>query len=227
MKYEFDLNILSPKKVYEIPGSWTKENYFKILEICNFKDFSTLSEEDAKDFAIVALQEYEPNEAAEILLKLKFDEKFTKGQRQNIYHAMQIERIWEEYQDFSCHEKLFQCASLLHNVFPRNFPETHAACCSFTIHTSSLSATEAIENPTKTLLLRTLGCGLSERSILKRLFKENFGSLPFPEAEHILWQYEIKKQENQTYEVTLYSSWYWLGSLDNFSGHTSLQLADL
>jgi hypothetical protein len=197
----------------------------QILNVCEVGDIGEMEEADAKDFTILALQELKPNEAAEILLKLKFGEKLSKGQRQNLSHEMQEERIWEEYRDLSYHEMFYSCASLLYEAFPKNFPEANAAICTVEITPKTTRGINAMEKADEALILRILADSMSDRSILNRFFKDELEKPSFPEAEHIIWQYEITKKDNQTYQLELYSSWYWLGALDDVSVHTSVVLS--
>lgn len=227
MKNEFSLNVISVDEVFDIPGAWENEDFRLILENCEFVDIYQVRDEELKDYAILSLQDYEPEEAAEMLLRMKLSDHLTEGQIKNLSHEMQDEREWEEYKDLSLHERFYHCASLLYEVFPRIFPEANAVFCSVEISPKTASGIKAMHNPDETLLVRMLASGMSDRSILRRFFSDKMEKAPFLEAENIMWQFEITKKNDSTFHLEFYSSGYWMGPLNNISIFTSTAFSDL
>lgn len=67
---------------------------------------------------MMALQDLEDDDAAEILLDHIFGEKLPPGGKQNLANEMTEERPWEEYPDLSFHECIFNAQFLLNQAYP-------------------------------------------------------------------------------------------------------------
>ncbi len=160
----------------------------------------------------MAITDFEPNEAAALILEYKLSDKLNEGQISQISNDMLLDKIAEEYPDISLHGPLFHINQLLFKAFNGKFPNTKATQIDF-----SVTATSVTEQPdfTKENILLLLNNGLSERSLLKRLFGEQMaGTKPFPEAENILWELTHTGQQN----YTLLTSEYWLSKEDIVAG---------
>lgn len=210
---KFTIDIVKTDSVKDVPGSWTSECYKQILEACEFDELEEVAEYELPDYAIIALLDYEPKEAATIVLKVKLGDKLKIGQIQNMAHEMQEENLWEEYSDLSLHEQLYHCSVLLYQIFPKSFPEPKAVKCILEIQSDDVHGKELLNRLDETLLVRLLGGGMDDHSILKRLFTEQLDKVPFSEAEHIVWQFETLPMVNGAVRVIVYSSLYWLKPL--------------
>jgi hypothetical protein len=157
---------------------------------------------------LMAITDYEPNEAAAIVLEYKLADKLNDGQIQQISNDMLLDKISEEYPDISLHATLFPVNQLLFKAFNGKFPNTKATLIQFAIEPESAESEPAF---TKEDVLHLFNNGLSERTLIKRLFGEQItANQSFPEAESILW--ELQAAGNHHY--TLLTSDYWLSKDD-------------
>ena len=88
-----------------------------------------------------------------------------------------------------------------------------------TLHLRGLKseAKHILERPPEAAFVaRLLADGMSEDSILERLFDQQLFSHSFPEAEGIIWQAEFSDQSNpsgSSATLTIYSSAHWLEAM--------------
>ena len=209
MKYQTTINqIIS---VDEIEGAWTKADYVELLKRFGF-DEGDYKNEDPKEFLYMAIADNEPGEAAAIVLDYRLADYLNEGQISQISYDMQLDKISEEYPEISLHYPLFNINQLLYKAFNGKFPHAKASILDFETRSESEEASEL----TKELALKALAGGLSDRSLLNRLFSDHLaGKVPFPEAEAIVWDLKSKGEGN----FQLVTSEYWL-SEDDFSSST-------
>lgn len=230
MKHEiskFRVDVIRTDRVPDIPGSWTKEEYQQVLDACEFDWLIEMADEELPDYAIISLLDYSPEEAAEIVLKVKLGDRLNRTQIKNLAHQMQEEKMWEEYADLSLHEKLFYCHVLLAQAFPKFFPDAEAMRCILEVSPQTGFSKELLSYGTESLIVRMLADGMNSRGILKRLFEDQLVKGPFPEAEHIIWQYEMIPSADGGTRVQIYSSAYWLNPLPEVSHYESSAFSDL
>lgn len=223
---KFSVDVILVDEINNVPDSWTTVEYKQVLEACEFDGFEEVPDNELQDYVIISLLDMEPIEAAEIILKVKIGGRLKVGQFKSLAQEMQEEKLWEEYADLSLHEKLYHCAVLLHQTFPKNFPETEAIKCVLEITAENSHANQAMEYLEETLLVRIIADGMDDHAILKRLFSEQLAKNFFTEAEHIIWQYETLRMVDNRVRVILYSSEYWLKSLNNLSHYESSAFSD-
>ena len=150
----------------------------------------------------MAISDFEPEEAATIVLEYKLSEVLTEGQIHNLSHEMQREKVSENYSDISIHKILFDVNQLLYKAYNGKFPKAKANVIDFEMRAEMSEETGV----TKELVLQAFSNGLSDRNLINRLFKEQLdGKVPFPEAEGILWNLEDKG--NAQYSVTTSEKW--------------------
>ncbi|WP_421879268.1 hypothetical protein [Marinoscillum sp.] len=215
-KTKYTVTVESLKKIYELPTGWTAESYRNLLQRIDFDDIDQIEEAELKDYAVMALQDYDPDEAAEIVLAHLCEGKLKPGQIQNLAHDLMAEKQWEEYQDIRLHLDLYNATVLLKAAFPKKFPETNAIKCVLSIQP---------EFPIdKSFLSRLLAHGMNEHAVINRLFDEQVAGTSFPESEGIIWKYEVQPGEPMT--VTIYSSNYWLHQMSNVSEYESFAYSD-
>ena len=206
MKYQTKISQIT--SIDEIDGAWTKEDYVELLKRFSFseEDYKNV---DLKEFLYMAIADQEPAEAAATLLEYKLAEHLNEGQISQISHDMQLDKISEEYPEISFHYPLFNINQLLYKAFNGKFPHAKASIVAFETQPEGSEETEL----TKELALKALSGGLSDRSLLNRLFSDQLeGKVPFPEAESIVW--ELKNEGKGGYQ--LITSEYWLNE-DDFS----------
>ncbi|MHB1108559.1 MAG: hypothetical protein ACYCZ2_19555 [Lutibacter sp.] len=188
MKYNIKIN--SIKTVDEIPGYWTTEDYLQLLEKYNFPDAGTAKKETLHELLLMAITDFEPKEAAIIVLTHKLGDLLTEGQIEQISNDMLVDTVCEEYPEIALQYALFNCNQLLYKAFNGTFPCANATIIDCAI--TPIVGSPAIKI-TKEMLLKLFSNGLSDRNILKRLFSEQMNeNAGFPEAEGIVWNLESK-----------------------------------
>ncbi len=205
---KFQIKINSFKTLDEVSDYWTTADYIQLLDLFGFPDAESASEDSLKELLQMAITDYEPNEAAAIVLEYKLSDDLNKGQIEQISNDMLLDKIAEEYPEINLHGTLFHINQLLYKAFNGKFPKTKASQFECTI--TPLDKKEPIEF-TKEVTLKLLNEGLSESNLIKRLFGDKMtGNTYFPEAEDILWELETKDGEN----FKILTSEYWLSQDD-------------
>ena len=188
MKYNIKINNI--KTVDEIQGYWTTEDYLQLLEKYNFPDAATAKEETLHELLLMAITDFEPKDAAIIVLTHKLGEILSEGQIEQISNDMLVDTVCEEYPEIALQYALFNCNQLLYKAFNGVFP-----CANATIIDCFITPINGSQDLkiTKETLLKLFSKGLSDRNILKRLFGEQMNeNAAFPEAEGIVWNLESK-----------------------------------
>jgi hypothetical protein len=188
MKYNIKIN--SIKTVDEIKDYWTTEDYFQLLEKFNFPDAGSVKNESLHELLLMAITDFEPKEAAIIVLTHKLGNLLSEGQIDQISNDMLIDTVCEEYPEIELQYTLFNCNQLLYKAFNGIFPSANATIINCSI--TPIDGNPAVKM-TKEMLLKLFSKGLSDRNILKRLFGAQMNeNAPFPEAEGIVWNLESK-----------------------------------
>jgi len=201
----FQIRLLDIKSVDKIDNYWTVTDYRNLLEAFEYTDGDSTSDDELFDILSMAITDYEPADAAEIILTYKLKEKLSAGQIQNVAHDMLEDKIAEEYPDISMHYALFNINQLLYAAYNGKFPRTLASVITF-----ELKLAESIE-VSKEIVLRTMSDLLTEKSLLKRLFDDQLdASEELTDANSVIW--ELKHKEANTYK--LITSDYWLNRED-------------
>ena len=212
------VNVTDIKTIKEIDGFWTNEDYIELLDRLEFPDANKVAVEELQEMLFMAITDYKPEEAAEIVLGYKFSDKLSEGQIHNLAHEMVEDSVTEEFADISLHFPLFNINRLLYKAFNGKFPNTKA----------SLITLEIIFPPnqkiklTKEVVLKALSKGLKDTNLVNRIFDEQIaGKVEFIEAESILW--DLVKLEDGKIRIT--TSDYWINEEDfidmEFEGNIS------
>jgi hypothetical protein len=205
MKYQITINDIS--SIYEIDGKWNHDDYINLLELIEFGDPGDATDQDLKELLFLALSEYEPQEAAEIVLRYKFNDELSDGQYDQISNDMLKENVAEHYSDISFHSRLFDVNEFLYKAYNGKFPHAKASVIQFTATPDKESDIEI----DAVAALRLLSPGINPHALLKRLFKDQIeGSEEFEEAQDIVWYFE--KTGGHSYQLT--TSDYWINSED-------------
>jgi hypothetical protein len=101
-------------------GYWSDEDY-SVIRKFNFPDAETAEKENLPELLEMAISDYEPNEAAEILLAYKLGEELNEGQIEQISHNMLIDKVCEEYPEIHMQARLFHVNQLLLKPITENF----------------------------------------------------------------------------------------------------------
>lgn len=203
----YNIKINSAHTIEEVPEYWKDADYVQLLLKFNYPDAENAGKETLEELLLMAITDFEPNEAAAIILEYKLADQLSTGQIQQISNDMLLDKISEEYPDISLHGTLFHINQLLFKAFNGKFPNTKATLIGFSIESENNVKIDF----TKEAILTLFDKGLSNSNLIKRLYGEQMvGSKPFPEAENILW--ELKFNGNQNFEIL--TSDYWLSKND-------------
>ena len=203
----FNITINSVKTVEEIANYWQNQDYINLLEKFNFPDAKNVLPENLREMLNMAITDFEPNEAAEIVLTYKLSERLNDGQLSQISNDMLLDKVCEEYPEIDLHYDLFNINQLLYKAFNGKFPNAKATVVDFTI----VSADGYDKEITKEIVLKSFNNGFSDRNLIKRLFTEQMSTnTEFVEAEAVLW--ELNKKDSTNFTLT--TSAYWLKKED-------------
>ena len=196
MKYHIKIN--SIKIVDEIKEYWTNKDYVQLLEKFNYPDAEDSNTENLRELLFMAISDFDPGEAAIIVLDYKLANHLSAGQIEQISNDMLIDTVCEEYPEMELQSTLFHINQLLFKAYNGKFPSASA-----TIIDCSITPLEKNTDTklTKEMVLRLFNNGLSDRNIIKRLFEEQMNQrADFPEAENIIW--DLKTSDNINFKMT-------------------------
>jgi hypothetical protein len=203
----YKLNITNISSIEEIENYWTNTDYVNLLEKFDFPDANTIKPENLQEMLFMAIQDFEPNEAANIVLTYKLSEVLNEGQIDQVSNDMLLDKVSEEYPDITLHSTLYSINQLLFKAYNGKFLNTKASKLSLDIVPTSESDLEM----NKEMALKLLTNGLTDRSLIKRLFAEQLASNEtFEEANGIVWY--LNNKGGNSYE--LITSEYWLDRED-------------
>ena len=209
MKFTMQVNEI--KSIIEIPGYWSNDDYINILEELEFSDARTSNPSELRELVEMAISDFEPHEAAEILLKYKLKQELNAGQIQNLSHEMADDNEAEGNPDIALHYALFNINQLLYSAFNGIFPIAKATKVEFELGFKEDSTITV----SKELALKAVCSGLTDNSPILRLFEDQLkGKEPFSDAEKIVW--ELHNAGSNKY--TMITSDYWINKED-FSEH--------
>ncbi len=200
---KFNVKIDSASTLDEIENYWKNEDYTNLLGLFDFPDANTINAENLKEMLFMAITDFEPNEAAKVILTYKLSENLNEGQIDQISNDMLLDKVCEEYPEINLHFDLFNINQLLFKAYNGTFPNAKATRVKFSI----ISVDQNSKELSKEIILKSFSRGLSESNIIKRLFSEQMSTdLRFEEAEDIVWK--LDKEENNNF--SLITSEYWL-----------------
>lgn len=200
MNYKVIIN--SVNKIDELKNSWTDADLKELLVKFNYAEADQLKPQEIRDYLFMAIADFEPNEAAEIVLDYKLSEELEEGQIDNLSHEMLREKVSENYSDISLHKGLFEVNQLLFKAYNGKFPLTHANVINFELKSEDSTSIEV----SKEIVVRAISAGLKDSNLIHRLFEDPLqGKIAFPEAEHILW--DLNSLGNNQYEIVTSEKW--------------------
>jgi hypothetical protein len=206
MNYQITIN--RANTVDEIEEYWTNEDYIKLLEKFDYPDASDADASSLRELLFMAISDFEPKEAAVIVLEYKLSEDLNEGQIQQISNDMFLDKVCEEYPEIGLHSTLFHINQLLFKAYNGKFPNAKATIIAVAI--APLESENEMQL-TKEYVLKLLSKGLSDSNLIKRLFDNAMNeNAPFPEAEDVLW--DLTTTDNLNYTIT--TSEYWLNKED-------------
>lgn len=202
MKYHIIIN--SVKTVDALQNAWTTDDYIQLLKEFGLEDTESSNPSELLELLAMAISDFEPNEAAAIVLTYKLSEHLNENQIEQMSHDMLLDKISEEYADISLHHQLFNINQLLHKAYNGTFPSAKATIIEFEITPN--------KEVNKAVVLKALDKTLAGNNVIKRLFSNQLaGKEAFEEAEDIIW--DLKSTGDSSYILT--TSEYWM-SRDEF-----------
>ena len=209
MKSSFKVERLHFKTINELPNAWTNQDYTNILEIMEYSDVSEMKPEELKEMCLMSLTDYEPEDAAKIVLAYIFKDRLNKGQIENISNEMVDERMWEEYADLSLHEAFFNVNQLLYEAFNGEFPRPEAVNFQVKVTGTQKDGMEVLKDSPEAPLIRLLVAGMPQNTLIYRLFEEQVDGDRFTDAKDIIWQLKIEEIDGNERLFDIISSSYW------------------
>lgn len=204
MKYHVIIN--NVKTTESLENAWSMADYVTLLDKFGFEDSGeNTTEKELLELLFMAISDFDPEEAAAIILDYKLALVLNKNQIEQISHEMLTDKISEEYADISLHHKLFNINQLLNKAYNGTFPNAKATLVEFEITPN--------KDITKEIVLKALNATLSNNNVIKRLYHDELdGKEAFNEAESIIW--DLKSTGETSYTFT--TSEYWM-SRDEFT----------
>ncbi|PXY43977.1 hypothetical protein [Flavobacterium hydrophilum] len=188
--------------VNEVEGYWSDEDFIQLLEKFNYPDGATAEKSSLPELLEMAISDYEPNEAAEIVLKYKLGDQLGDGQIEQIANNMLIDKVCEEYPVIGMQGTLFHVNQLLFKAYNGKFPNAKASV----VHFSITPTDGEVQKLTAENVLKLLNNGLSDRNLIKRLFENQMSqNISFPEAEGIVW--ELTTADDINYNLVTSENW--------------------
>lgn len=209
------------KTLERIPGSWNKTDFIALLKEMEY-DPEEASTEELEELCLLALTDFENEEAAEKVLHYVFGSDLNEGQIQNLSHEMQEEKIWEEYADIRLHERFFNVGELLYKAFNgRGFPPAKAVEVTVTFSSEKEPLPKELLEGDPSLILKLLAQGLPDNAIINRLYDEQLQQEEITEADAILWQIHPLDSTEKKVNFKIISSQYWLEDLRFSEAYTA------
>ena len=188
--------------VNEIEGYWSDEDFIALLEKFNYPDGATAEKSSLPELLEMAISDYEPNEAAQIVLHYKLGDQLSEGQIDQISNNMLIDKVCEEYPEIHMQGTLFHVNQLLFKGYNGKFPNAKASI----VHFSMTPTDGEPQKLTAENVLKLLNNGLSDRNLIKRLFENQISqNIPFPEADSIVW--DLKTDDDTNYDLVTSENW--------------------
>ena len=188
--------------VNEVEGYWSDEDLVVLLQKFNYPDGATAEKSSLPELLEMAISDYEPNEAAQIVLEYKLGDELSAGQIEQISNNMLIDKVCEEYPEIHMQGRLFHVNQLLFKAYNGKFPNAKASV----VHFSITPTNGAAQKLTAENILKLLNNGLSDRNLIKRLFENQMSqNIPFPEAESIIW--ELTTEDDVNYNLVTSENW--------------------
>ena len=207
MKYQVTIDNI--QTIDESNTYWSVEDYVNLLSLYGFPDAKSKDIVELRELLFMAISDYEPNEAAVIILTYKLSDELNEGQIDQISNDMLLDKVCEEYPVIKLHARLFHCNQMLHHAFNGKFPNAKALVVKCKI------TGQEKEVLTKEQFLKIMNNGLAEATLIKRLFDEpQTTEAPFPDAEGIVW--ELNTVDHENYEMM--TSEYWMERNDIIAG---------
>jgi hypothetical protein len=222
---QFQARLMDWKQIHELPDGWSPN---RMLSLLASLDVDGVSEGDAPEMTLLALQDLDWDEAAERVLEAVFGETMRPGIRRNLAHDLTEERPWEDFANISQQVGIFNAVVLLQQAFPHEFDKPDAVSVTVRVDTESERGRVWLDapNPDPALLLRILAAGMDDHAVLNRLFEDALAGPAFAEAGAIVWHLSRCAGAAPEREFVLVSSHQWFDPLRKLESWTATAWAD-
>lgn len=201
---KFNIKINQVTTLEELPNYWSNNDFVNLLDAFSFPEGNTIKPENLREMLFMAISDFEPNEAAAIVLGYKLSERLNEGQIEQVSNDMLIDKVCEEFPEIDLHATLFAVNQLLFQAYNGKFPNAKATQVDFSM--SPLDEDSKVKI-TKEYVLKAFKNGISDSNVIKRLFEEQLNSTDeLTDADAILW--ELNSSDNENFK--LITSEYWL-----------------
>lgn len=199
---QFHVKIIEVTTTDELEGSWSLSDFKELLNRFDMPDAATIKDNELKEYLFMAINEFEPREAAREVLEYKLSDQLTEGQIDNLSHEMLEQKMAEKYTEIDLHKPLFEVNQLLYKAYNGKFPHIMVNVIDFDMK----SKDNVTFDISKELVIRAFVHGLSDNNLLLRLFGDQLeGKVPFPEVEGIVW--ELKDKGSGRYVMVTSEKW--------------------
>jgi len=213
----FDVSVKGLKKIHDLPDSWSETDYRDLLRDLEIDGVDDLGGSDLYDVLLMALQDHGAEQAGERVLACQLQQRVSRGVRENIVQdLLEGQRAWEENSNIYLHADIFAASVLLYGAFPADYPKPDMMRLDLHLWAAGSAGKSLLtEPPEPAFVARMLADGMSEKSILERLFGKQLAGRSFPEAEAIIWRAEFSEHSADGIEaiLTVYSSRHWLQAM--------------
>ncbi len=204
---KISVRIAGIKYVNEIDSYWSNQDFIELLKMFDFPDLEQISPDELREMLYMAISDFEPEEAAQIVLTYKLGNQLKKGQIETLSNEMQDDKVAEEYPEPELHYDLFNINQLLFKAYNGTFPNTEASIITIELPDDSAAKVEMTEE----IMTKLISGSLVEKSILRRLYSDQIdGKVAFKDAAKFIWL--LTKKSASTYE--LLTSRYWIEKED-------------
>lgn len=208
-----------------MPDTWLDADYRALLAQLEVDAVEDIGSSDLIDMVLMALQDLEPDNAADAVLAYKLKGDVSRGVRRNIIDdLLEQKRPWEDSADIRLHARIFAAAVLLHPAWPKIFTRPDIIELVLRIQPRTAEAGKLLAQPPQAAFVaRMLADAMDDHSILERLFDEQLASDRFAEAEAIVWRarFDSRSGADDPVTLTIFSSEHWLESMRSISDFES------
>lgn len=223
----FKVEILTFNTINELPDSWLKSDYLALLSSMDYANPDEIKDVELKEMCMMSLTDFEPVEAAKIVLDYVINDRLTDGQIENLAHEMMTEKLWEEYPVLTLHADFFRATQLLYQAYNGKFPRTEAVQFQVKITGSQPQDMFIFEENPEAPIVRLLAAGMSDHSLIHRLYADQIEGTNFEDAKSILWQLKTIAQDDASITYDIVSSSYWLDEIKYSDTYEASTHADI
>ncbi|SEI62659.1 hypothetical protein SAMN04487995_1725 [Dyadobacter koreensis] len=226
-KNKFAVEVLSFTTIQELPGSWTNEDYKALLVKMDYENPDEIQASELKEMCFMSITDFEPAEAAKIVLEYLIEDELTDGQIENLSHQMLTEKLWEENPKLDLHPSFFKATQLLYEAYNGKFPRAEAVRFQLKVTAENPESLTIFEEKPKAPIVRILAQGMTDHNLVNRLFGDQLEGTSFEEADSIIWQLETVDKKSNEITFDIVSSTYWLDDIKYSNNYEATSHPDI